>query len=239
MARTTGSDGARTEEAIRRAAIELIAARGFEAMTLRELADRVGVQAGALYRYFPSKSQLLVSLLVEHLEFLLKHWDEERPASGDPVERLRAFVDFHIRSHTLRRREVFVANMELRSLSPAEYRRVVALRRRYEDILTDDPARRHGRRRVRSAGRAHRHVLRPGHADRRRRLVQGRRAAGQARTDRHAYPTGDAVRGHRAFALWRHGRCTDRSGRPMTWPLPGADRPARTRTINTERRRFP
>jgi len=39
MARTTGSDGARTEEAIRQAAIELIAARGFEAMTLRELAD--------------------------------------------------------------------------------------------------------------------------------------------------------------------------------------------------------
>ena len=137
MARTTGSDGARTEEAIRRAAIDLIAARGFEAMTLRELADRVGVQAGALYRYFPSKSQLLVALLVEHLEFLLQRWEEERPATDDPVERLRAFVDFHIRSHTLRRREVFVANMELRSLSPAEYRRVVALRRRYEDILTD------------------------------------------------------------------------------------------------------
>jgi len=136
MARTTGSDGARTEEAIRRAAIDLIAARGFEAMTLRELADRVGVQAGALYRYFPSKSQLLVALLVEHLEFLLQHWEAQRPATGDPVARLRAFVDFHIRSHTLRRREVFVANMELRSLSPPEYRRVIALRRRYEDILT-------------------------------------------------------------------------------------------------------
>ena len=137
MARTTGSDGARTEEAIRRAAIDLIAARGFEAMTLRELAERVGIQAGAIYRYFPSKSQLLVALLVEHLEFLLQHWDEERPATDEPVERLRRFVDFHVRSHTLRRREVFVANMELRSLAPADYRRVVALRRRYEHILTD------------------------------------------------------------------------------------------------------
>jgi len=136
MARTTGSDGARTEEAIRAAAIELIAARGFEAMTLRELAERVGVQPGSIYRYFPSKSQLLVELLVEHLEFLLRQWERERPATDDPAELLRAFVDFHIRSHTLRRREVFVANMELRSLAPADYRRVVALRRRYEDILT-------------------------------------------------------------------------------------------------------
>jgi AcrR family transcriptional regulator len=136
MARTTGSDGARTEEAIRRAAIDLIAAHGFEATTLRQLAERVGVQPGTIYRYFPSKGALLVALLVEHLDFLLRHWAEVQPATDDPVERLRAFVDFHIRSHTLRRREVFVANMELRSLAPADYRRVVALRGRYEDVLT-------------------------------------------------------------------------------------------------------
>jgi AcrR family transcriptional regulator len=137
MARTTGSDGARTEEAIRSAAIELIAARGFEATTLREIAEKVGVQPGTIYRYFPSKAQLLVELLVEHLEFLLEQWALRRPATDDPVERLRAFVDFHVRSHTLRRREVFVANMELRSLAPADRRRVVSLRRRYEDLLTD------------------------------------------------------------------------------------------------------
>lgn len=136
MARTTGSDGTRTAEAIREAAIDLIAARGFEAMTLRELAERVGIQPGSIYRYFPSKARLLVELLVEHLEFLLAHWAQEQPADADPVERLRAFVDFHIRSHTLRRREVFVANMELRSLAPVDYRTVVGLRRRYENALT-------------------------------------------------------------------------------------------------------
>lgn len=137
MARTTGSDGARTEEAIRQAAIDLIAARGFEAMTLRELASKVGIQPGSIYRYFPSKAKLLVDLLVEHLEFLLESWARDQPKDPDPVVQLRAFVDFHIRSHTLRRREVFVANMELRSLAPDDYRRVVGLRRRYETALTD------------------------------------------------------------------------------------------------------
>jgi AcrR family transcriptional regulator len=137
MARTTGSDGVRTGDAIRQAAIALIAERGFEAMTLRELARRVGVQPGSIYRYFPSKGRLLVELLLEHLHFLLEQWQRERPDTDDPVELLRAFVDFHVRSHTLRRQEVFVANMELRSLAPADYRRVVALRRRYEDILTE------------------------------------------------------------------------------------------------------
>ncbi len=136
MARTTGSTGARTEEAIRDCAVALIAAHGFEAMTMRQLAEKVGVQPGSIYRYFPSKASLLLDLLVEHLEFLLRQWEIEQPASNDPLTRLRAFVDFHIRSHTLRRREVFVANMELRSLAPADYKRVVALRRRYEDLLT-------------------------------------------------------------------------------------------------------
>lgn len=136
MARTVGSDGARTQEAIRKAAIALIAERGFEAMTLRGLAERVGVQPGSIYRYFPSKGQMLVELLVEHLRFLLDQWQRECPRNADPVVQLRAFVDFHVRSHTMRRQEVFVANMELRSLAPADYRRVVALRRRYEDILT-------------------------------------------------------------------------------------------------------
>jgi AcrR family transcriptional regulator len=136
MARTAGSDGSRTEEAIRAAAVDLIAAHGFEAMTMRQLADRVGVQPGSLYRYFPSKGQLLLELLVEHLEFLVSRWHSHQPDDSDPGVRLRAFVDFHVRSHTLRRREAFVANMELRSLAPADYRRVVALRRNYENLLT-------------------------------------------------------------------------------------------------------
>src|SRR5690606_3345912 len=70
MARTSGSDGRRTGEAIRRAAIDLIAERGFEAVTLRDLADAVGIQAGSLYRYFPSKNALLLTIMEEHLEDL-------------------------------------------------------------------------------------------------------------------------------------------------------------------------
>jgi AcrR family transcriptional regulator len=43
-------------------AIELIAERGYEATTLRDVADRAGVSAGLLYRYFPSKRAVVLSL---------------------------------------------------------------------------------------------------------------------------------------------------------------------------------
>jgi AcrR family transcriptional regulator len=136
LSRTTGSDGARTEELIRKTAIALIAKHGFEAMTLRQLAEQVGIQPGSVYRYFPSKGKLLAQLQIEHLEYLLARWaDEIKNLDDSALVRLKAFIDFHIRYHTLRRQEVFVANMELRSLEPEDYKLVVGLRRRYEKVL--------------------------------------------------------------------------------------------------------
>lgn len=137
MARKIGSDGTRTEEAIRAAAVALIARSGFAAVTLRDLARAVDLQPGSLYRYFPSKHALLRTLLVGHLEDLLASWRAARPAGGDPLAALEAFVAFHIRYHTTRRDEVFIANMELRSLAPADYAEVTGLRRAYEASLEE------------------------------------------------------------------------------------------------------
>ena len=82
MARTTGSDGGKTEAAIREAARRLIARHGYEAVSMRQLAAEVGVQAAALYRYFPTKEDLLFTLMREHMEELAAAWDAARPGDG-------------------------------------------------------------------------------------------------------------------------------------------------------------
>ena len=43
-------------------AISLIAERGYEAATMREVASRAGVSPGLLYRYFPSKRAVVLAL---------------------------------------------------------------------------------------------------------------------------------------------------------------------------------
>jgi AcrR family transcriptional regulator len=48
------------------AAIGLIAERGYEAATLREVATRAGVSPGLLYRYFPNKRSVVLALY-DHL----------------------------------------------------------------------------------------------------------------------------------------------------------------------------
>jgi AcrR family transcriptional regulator len=137
MARTVGSNGARTEEAIRKAATSLIARHGYEAMTLRMLSQAVGIQSAAVYRYFASKQDMLRDLMVQHMSHLLESWEKARPANSDPLQQLVGFVHFHVEYHMDRPDEVFLSYMELRSLEPENYRVVVDLRRRYELILRD------------------------------------------------------------------------------------------------------
>ena len=135
MARTTGSDGGRTEAAIREAAAALIARHGYEAVTMRQLAAEVGVQAAALYRYFPTKEDLLFTLMREHMEALLAAWDASRPISAEPATLLAAYVRNHIAFHIGRRHSTHVSNMELRSLSPGRLTRILKLRTAYEKEL--------------------------------------------------------------------------------------------------------
>lgn len=135
MARTTGSDGEKTEAAVREAAVSLIARLGYEAMSMRQLAAEVGVQAAALYRYFPTKEDLLFTLMREHMEGLLKAWEAARPATADPVTRLAAYVENHIAFHIERRHATHVSNMELRSLSHERLTQVLKMRTTYEKEL--------------------------------------------------------------------------------------------------------
>jgi AcrR family transcriptional regulator len=135
MARTIGSDGGKTEAALREAALRLMARHGYEAVTMRQLAAEIGVQAAALYRYFPTKEDLLFTLMREHMEQLAAAWREARPASPAPERQLAAFVRNHIRFHVERRHSTHVSNMELRSLSRQRLSAILRLRGAYEKEL--------------------------------------------------------------------------------------------------------
>jgi AcrR family transcriptional regulator len=137
MARTTGSSGVKTLEAIHRIGLDLIYEHGFEAMSLRQLAGKVGIQQGSLYNHIHSKQDLLADLVTGHMIDLLAGLDAALAGIESPMERLRAFAAFHVHYHMARKREVSVVNFELRSLEPPHYAEVIALRRRYEDKLAE------------------------------------------------------------------------------------------------------
>jgi len=136
MARKTGSHSETTGPRVRAAALRLFARHGYAAVSMRQIAAEVGVQAGALYLYTPDKQTLLADLMVDHMEELLAARAAEK-LPQDPAAALDAFARFHIRFHLDRPEAVFIAYMELRNLAPENFARVEALRHRYEDVLED------------------------------------------------------------------------------------------------------
>ncbi len=134
MARKTGSHSQITGPKVRAAASKLFARHGFAAVSMRQIAGEVGVQAGALYLYTPDKQTLLFDLMREHMDELLAAWDQQ-DKGVDPLSQLEAFVRFHIGFHLDRPDEVFIAYMELRNLAQDNFIVIESLRKRYEDVL--------------------------------------------------------------------------------------------------------
>ena len=134
MARKTGSHSEITGPRVRAAALALFARHGFAAVSMRQIAAEVGVQAGALYLYTPDKQTLLFDLMRTHMDDVLTAW-AATPKPATPRARLDCFARFHIRFHLDRPEAVFVSYMELRNLDAANFATIEGLRRAYETEL--------------------------------------------------------------------------------------------------------
>jgi AcrR family transcriptional regulator len=70
------------------AAMSLASEGGYEAVQMRDVAERADVALGTLYRYFPSKDQLLVAALAEWAGALLSRLSQKPPRGDSPSDRL-------------------------------------------------------------------------------------------------------------------------------------------------------
>ena len=134
MPRKTGSHSEITGPKIRQASLELFARHGFAAVTMRQIAATVGVQAGAIYNYTSDKQALLFNLLDGHMADLLSKWSAELVPVNPPAA-LDHFVAFHLDFHIKRPELVFISYMELRNLTEPNFKKIVEKRRIYEKII--------------------------------------------------------------------------------------------------------
>ncbi len=63
-----------TKERILNVAIDLFALKGFDAVSMREIADAAGVRKATLYYYFTTKDEILEKIL----EFVLENWNQSK-----------------------------------------------------------------------------------------------------------------------------------------------------------------
>ena len=65
--------GAAARQRLYTTALGLIADRGYQSTTLRDIARKAGVSVGLLYRYFPSKQAVVISLYDELSQSFVEH----------------------------------------------------------------------------------------------------------------------------------------------------------------------
>ncbi len=72
---------------------DLLECEGPQALTMRRLADRLGIRAPSLYKHFPDKGALEVAIIAAGFEEAAAAFEAaERETDDDPVDRLEAFA---------------------------------------------------------------------------------------------------------------------------------------------------
>jgi len=122
-------------ERILRAAIVLFRERGYHGSSMRTLARGLRMEAASLYYHFASKQDILFAILDRTLDDLLDGVGRAAAAADGPEARLRAAVRFHVLFHTDSPHEAFLSHSELRSLTQANLRLVLARRDEYERVF--------------------------------------------------------------------------------------------------------
>ncbi|HHO76370.1 MAG TPA: TetR/AcrR family transcriptional regulator [Deltaproteobacteria bacterium] len=79
------------------AAVEIIINQGFDALTMRKLASRIGMTAPNIYNYFANKDELYITIVIMGFERLRESLEQAYCQSDDPVVRARCMMDSYMK----------------------------------------------------------------------------------------------------------------------------------------------
>lgn len=74
------------------AAAKIVGREGLGQLSMRGLADSLGMTAGALYRYYPSKQDLIIDFCRDAITDLRNRFDEIHRSVDDPISAIRSMM---------------------------------------------------------------------------------------------------------------------------------------------------
>jgi len=125
------------KETIVAVAVDLFYRQGYFATSISEIAKGCGIQKASIYYHYPSKENILYHIHETTLDDLTDTLRCNLRGVADVEGQMRAAVHSHVRFHLTRQKETFIANSELRGLTPEHYAAVVAKRDTYERSIQE------------------------------------------------------------------------------------------------------
>ncbi len=108
-------NGTRKDIIIKKGAA-LFREKGFGASSMRDLADRVGIEAASLYNHIRSKNEILESICFNVANRFNLHLDEIEGGALSPIKKLETLLRFHITEMVNDHEEVIVSDREWKHL---------------------------------------------------------------------------------------------------------------------------
>lgn len=123
------------KQTIKSIAADLFYSKGYFATSISEIARRCSIQKASIYYHYPSKEALLFSIMETTMDDLMAHLHSGLDRAVSVEEKMRAAVRGHVVFHLERQKENFIANSELRGLTPDHYDKIVEKRDAYERVF--------------------------------------------------------------------------------------------------------
>ncbi|MBV7495101.1 TetR/AcrR family transcriptional regulator [Pseudomonas sp. PDM24] len=120
----------------RRSALKLFASQGFSHVSMRDLANDLGISPGSIYNHIESKELLLFELIESVYLNLLDLVVAFRVDSGRPEIAMLQIMQAHLQLHEDRRLHFRLAEHEFNCLSTQHQEEILLLRRQYEEHLS-------------------------------------------------------------------------------------------------------
>lgn len=137
MAKIIASKNGTKKDVIILKASTLFREKGFVASSMRELADKIGVEASSLYNHIGSKSELLQSVCYKIANDFTMHLNEVEKKGGTAVNKLEQIIRFHIHMMLHHYDALFVANHEWKQLQEPFLSNFLNQRKQYEGKLVE------------------------------------------------------------------------------------------------------
>lgn len=122
-------------QSTRNQALRLFAERGFSRVSMRELADYLGIRPGSIYNHIESKEALLFELIEELYDELLHGARQVCRQAVTPAERLHGLLEAHLRLHASMAAHFRLAEYDSHCLTSEQQAQIRELRARYEQQL--------------------------------------------------------------------------------------------------------
>lgn len=115
---------------------QLIAEKGYEAASMRDVSEAMGVSPAGLYYHFKSKEDLLFQIQHRTFAVLLAKQEETLALPGTAEEKFHRLMHGHLAFFSSHPNELKVCTYEMESLKGELFEQVEALRRRYHRLFS-------------------------------------------------------------------------------------------------------